>query len=42
MQRSILHVDDEDILDSIKVVLESEGYKVYSVLDSAQPRDILL
>lgn len=41
MQRSILHVDDDgDILDSIRVVLESEGYTVYSAIDADQAKTI--
>jgi DNA-binding response OmpR family regulator len=43
MQRSILLVDDDvDILESIKTILETEDYTVYTALDAAQARAIIL
>lgn len=42
MPRSILLVDDDqDVLVSIKAILETEGYKVYTANNSDQARVIL-
>jgi len=43
MQRSILLVDDdEDILGTIKAILESEDFTVYTALNATQAKAIML
>ena len=43
MQRRILLVDDDiDVLESIKMVLDSEDYAVYTAINASQARVIML
>jgi len=43
MQRRILLVDDDaDVLESIKTILESEDYTVYTAFNASQVRVIML
>lgn len=43
MQRRILLVDDDaDVLESIKAILESEDYTVYTAFNASQVRVIML
>lgn len=43
MQRRILLVDDDvDVLESIKTILESEDYTVYTAFNASQARVIML